>query len=52
MQELQEARPEPQVAVPSPQEKEWRPSKEQALREYQINIRFLSRGCIVRVGCK
>ena len=52
MQELQEARPEPQVAVPSPQEKEWRPSKEEALREYEINIRFLSRGCIVRVGCK
>lgn len=22
------------------------------LREYEINIRFLSLGCIVRVGCK
>jgi hypothetical protein len=32
--------------------KEWRPSKAEALREYEINIRFLSRGCIVRVGCK
>jgi len=32
--------------------KEYRPSKQEALREYEINIRFLSRGCIVRVGCK
>ena len=43
----------PQVEdCPTPQGKEWRPSKEEALREYEINIRFLSRGCIVRVGCK
>ena len=32
--------------------KEWRPSNQEALREYEINIRFLNRGCIVRVGCK
>jgi hypothetical protein len=31
---------------------EYRPSKQEALREYEINIRFLSRGCVVRVGCK
>ena len=35
-----------------PKEKEWRPSKQEALREFEIGIRFLSRGCIVRVGCK
>jgi hypothetical protein len=33
-------------------EGEYRPSKQEALREYEISIRFLSRGCIVRVGCK
>ena len=33
-------------------EKEYRPSKQEALRDYEINIRFLSRGCVVRVGCK
>jgi hypothetical protein len=33
-------------------EGEYRPSKQDALRDYEINIRFLSRGCIVRVGCK
>lgn len=22
------------------------------LRDYEINIRFLSRGCVIRVGCK
>ena len=31
---------------------EYRPSNKEALREYELNIRFLSRGCIVRVGCK
>ena len=31
---------------------EYVPSKQQTLRDYDINIRFLSRGCIVKVGCK
>jgi hypothetical protein len=31
---------------------EYTPSKTEALREYEINIRFLNRGCVVRVGCK
>jgi hypothetical protein len=31
---------------------EYRPSNQQALLEYEINIRFLSRGCVVQVGCK
>jgi hypothetical protein len=42
-------------AIPEPtQEKtqEYRPSNQQVLPEYEINIRFLSRGCIVQVGCK
>jgi hypothetical protein len=33
-------------------EAEYKPSNQQALLEYEINIRFLSRGCIVQVGCK
>jgi hypothetical protein len=32
--------------------KEWRPSRSECLREYQINIRFLSIGCVIEVGCK
>jgi hypothetical protein len=28
------------------------PSQAQVLREYDINISFLDRGCIVKVGCK
>ena len=31
---------------------EYKPSNQQLLQEYDINIQFLSRGCIVRVGCK
>lgn len=32
--------------------KEWRPSNAEALREFEIRIKFLNRGCIVSVGCK
>lgn len=32
--------------------KEYGPSKQDALREWEISIKFLSRGCVVRVGCK
>lgn len=31
---------------------EYKPTNQQALQEYEINIQFLSRGCTVRVGCK
>jgi hypothetical protein len=31
---------------------DYKPSNAEALREYEISIRFLSRGCIIRVGCK
>ena len=31
---------------------EYRPPNNEALREYELNIRFLNRGCVVRVGCK
>ena len=41
------AMPEP---VDAPQE--YRPSNQEALREYEIRLQFLHRGCIVHVGCK
>ena len=48
--------PRPQLLEDQPMEqpmgKEYRPSNLEVLREYEISIRFLSRGCIVRVGCK
>lgn len=31
---------------------DYKPNKQQILRDYEINIRFLSVGCVVRVGCK
>lgn len=33
-------------------EEDYRPTNQQALQEYEIRIQFLSRGCIVHVGCK
>lgn len=32
--------------------KEYRPSNSEALRDYEIIIKFVNRGCIVSVGCK
>ena len=32
--------------------KEYVPRNEEVLREYEIRLQFLSRGCIVHVGCK
>ena len=46
--QMNEVMPEPEMEQP----KEWRPSRNEALREWEINIKFLNRGCIVRVGCK
>jgi hypothetical protein len=31
---------------------EYKPNKQQILRDYQIGIRFLSVGCVINVGCK
>lgn len=42
---------EPEMEMPKTVD-EYRPSNKEALREFEINIRFLSRGCVVRVGCK
>jgi hypothetical protein len=39
------------MVEPCPKE-EYRPSRIQVLQEYEIRIKFLSRGCIVSVGCK
>lgn len=38
---------EPVVAC----EKQWQPSRMECLKHYNINIRFLSIGCLVEVGC-
>jgi hypothetical protein len=32
--------------------REYRPSKQEVLREHEIRIHFLHRGCVVHVGCK
>ena len=31
---------------------EYKPSNQQVLQEYEIRLQFLSRGCVVHVGCK
>lgn len=42
----------PQCEPQCEQTREYVPTQKEALREYEISIRFLSRGCIVSVGCK
>jgi hypothetical protein len=34
------------------QPKEYVPTQKEALRDFEISIKFLNRGCIVSVGCK
>jgi hypothetical protein len=51
-QELAVGRESMDQEAKTPETKEWRPSNQEALQEYEINLRFLSRGCVVRVGCK
>ena len=42
-------REEPEVAE---MPKEYRPSRQEALSRYEIRIQFMSRGCVIHVGCK
>lgn len=44
------AMPQTMDAMDAP--KEYRPSNQESLREYELRIQFLNRGCIVHVGCK
>jgi hypothetical protein len=51
MNEVQE------VAVPTRLEdvcckEEYRPSRSECLRDYEVRIRFLTLGCVIEVGCK
>ena len=39
-----------EVRLPDP--KEYIPSKSQLLKDYNIEINFFSRVCLIRVGCK
>jgi len=38
--------------VPTPTLENVKLTRQQALSSYSINIEFLSRGCIIRMGCK
>jgi hypothetical protein len=31
---------------------QWKPSRNECLRDYRVEIEFLSIGCVIRVGCK
>jgi hypothetical protein len=33
-------------------EEQWKPSRQECLRDYEVKIRFLTLGCIISVGCK
>lgn len=50
MMEATERMPEPRLEK-RPVE-EYRPSNKDVLKEWDINIKFLDRGCLVNVGCK
>lgn len=41
-----------EIGMAEPSAKEWKPSRQECLQNYEVKIRFLSLGCIVSVGCK
>jgi hypothetical protein len=43
---------EPQVTEGQPSFQLKEPSSQYFLQEYEINIKFMARGCVIRVGCK
>ncbi len=43
---------EPIQELRSEMPQEYIPSKQEALQAHEINIEFMSRGCVIRVGCK
>ena len=52
---MQEELNDVEIPMPDPTEirkEEYKPSNREALKSYEIAIRFLDRGCMVRVGCK
>jgi hypothetical protein len=40
------------LLTPIAETRDYTPKNEDLLREYEIKIQFLSRGCIIHVGCK
>jgi hypothetical protein len=48
--------PEPQLAAGTIVQEDcverYKPTKQEVLRNYRIEIEFLSVGCVIRVGCK
>ena len=40
------------LLTPIAETRDYTPKNEDLLREYEIRIQFLSRGCIIHVGCK
>jgi hypothetical protein len=44
-----------QIPVPCEEQlgmKEYMPKNSEVLREYEVRIQFLNRGCVIHVGCK
>lgn len=41
-----------ELGINDPTQEEYRVSDQEVLREYEIRLKFLSRGMIISVGCK
>ena len=52
MRELEPMPAMTEVVRQNDNKEEWLRPRMDFLKDYEINIRFLSLGCIVRVGCK
>jgi hypothetical protein len=41
-----------EIPMPTIDAKEYKPRNEDILREYEVRLQFLNRGCVIHVGCK
>jgi len=51
---MEELNQQPEATEPIMAEslKDYKPTNKELLQQYEVRIQFLSRGCIVHVGCK
>lgn len=41
-----------QAVMPEQVEQQWKPTRMESLRDFQVGIKFLNIGCVISVGCK
>lgn len=52
MNEVQPVAPPTRLDEQPQATEQWKPTRSECLRSYEVKIRFLTIGCVISVGCK